>query len=80
MIWIIGAGGIAREYAKVLKVLNKEFICVGRGEKSAIEFEEATGVTAFVGGLDLYLEGKPALPDAVIVATVEKSRLPRIRL
>ena len=76
MIWIIGAGGIAREYAKVLKVLNKEFICVGRGEKSAIEFEEATGVTAFVGGLDLYLEGKPALPDAVIVATVEKSHVP----
>lgn len=76
MIWIIGAGGMAREYAKVLKALDKEFICVGRGEKSAKEFEEATGVPAFVGGLDKYLEGKPALPEAVIVATVEKSHVP----
>lgn len=76
MIWIIGAGGMAREYAKVLKALDKEFICVGRGEKSAKEFEEATCVPAFVGGLDKYLEGKPALPEAVIVATVEKSHVP----
>lgn len=76
MIWIIGAGGMAREYAKVLKALDKEFICVGRGEKSAKEFEDATGVPAFVGGLDNYLESKPSLPEAVIVATVEKSHVP----
>ncbi len=76
MIWIIGAGGMAREYAKVLKALNKEFICVGRSEKSAKDFEDATGVPAFVGGLDKYLEGIPALPEAVIVATVEKSHVP----
>jgi len=53
MIWIIGAGGIAREYAK-----------------------EATGVSAFIGGLDKFLEDKPVLPEAVIVATVEKSHVP----
>ena len=76
MIWIIGAGAMAREYAKVLKALDKEFICVGRGENSAKEFEEATGVPSFVGGLDKYLEGKPSLPEAVIVATVEKSHVP----
>lgn len=67
---------MAREYAKVLKALDKEFICVGRGENSAKEFEEATGVPSFVGGLDKYLEGKPSLPEAVIVATVEKSHVP----
>lgn len=76
MIWIIGAGGMAREYAKVLKALDKEFICVGRGEKSAKEFEETTGVPAFVGGLDKYLVSKPELPEAVIVATIEKSHVP----
>ncbi len=76
MIWIIGAGGMAREYAKVLNALDRKFICIGRGEKSAKEFEESTGVPAFVGGLDKYLEDKPTLPEAVIVATVEKSHVP----
>lgn len=73
MIWIIGAGGIAREYAKVLKALNKSFICVGRGEQSAKDFKEATGVTAIVGGMNSFLATKPEIPDAVIVATNEIS-------
>lgn len=76
MIWIIGAGGMAREYAKVLKALEKEFICVGRGEKSAKEFEETTCVPAYIGGLNKFLENKPALPEAVIVATIERSHVP----
>lgn len=69
MIWIIGAGGIAREYAKVLKALGKDFICIGRSEKTAKEFEEATGFIAVSGGLDNYLTTKPDLPEAAIVAT-----------
>lgn len=68
-IWIIGAGGIAREYAKVLKALGKEAICIGRGEKTAKEFENVTGLMAVVGGLDGYLATQPALPEAAIVAT-----------
>ena len=75
MIWIIGAGNMAREYAKVLKALDKEFICIGRGEKSAKEFKEATGVEAIEGGLEKYLAIKPALPEAAIVASVEKSHV-----
>ena len=69
MIWIIGAGGIAREYAKVLKSLGKEAMCIGRSEKTAKEFEEATGFTAVTGGLDKYLAAQPPLPEAAIVAT-----------
>ena len=68
MIWIIGAGGIAREYAKVLKSLGKEFICIGRGEKSAAEFEKTTGNTPIIGGLDNFLLKNPELPEAAIVA------------
>ena len=45
-IWIIGAGGIAIEYTKVLKALDKEFITIGRGHKSAMAYYEATGVKA----------------------------------
>ena len=69
MIWIIGAGTIAREYAKVLKALGKEFICIGRSEKSAKEFEDATGVAVKTGGLDDFLSGKPSHPEAAIIAT-----------
>lgn len=66
IIWIIGAGGIAIEYAKVLKALNRDFIVIGRGESSAEKFKEATGVTPILGGLNLFLQTNPALPDAVI--------------
>ncbi len=69
MIWIIGAGCIAREYAKVLKSLGKVAICIGRGEKTAKEFEEATGFTVVTGGLDNYLSTRPSVPEAAIVAT-----------
>lgn len=65
-IWIIGAGGIAIEYAKVLKALGREFIVIGRGEVSARTFEEATGVKPFIGGLSAFLRESPALPEKVI--------------
>lgn len=69
MIWIIGAGAIAREYAKVLNALGKEYICIGRSIESAKAFEEVTGVFPFIGGLDAYLSGCPEIPEAAIVAT-----------
>lgn len=69
MIWIIGAGVIACEYAKVLKALDKEFICIGRSSESAKAFEEATGVVPITGGLETYLKSNPVLPKAAIVAT-----------
>lgn len=68
-IWIVGAGTMAREYAKILKSLGKDFICIGRGEKTAKEFSLLTGVTAFQGGLDVFLSHNPELPEAAIVAT-----------
>ena len=69
MIWIIGAGGIAREYAKVLKALGKDFVCIGRSEKNVKEFEVVTSYAAIAGGLDNYLASHPAIPEAAIVAT-----------
>ena len=69
MIWIIGAGDIAREYAKVLKALAQKYVCIGRSEKTAKEFEEATGTAAITGGLEKYLATQPEQPEAAIVAT-----------
>ena len=37
-IWIIGAGKIAEEYAKILKSLDYDFIVIGRSEKRINEF------------------------------------------
>lgn len=67
-IWIIGAGGIAKEYTKVLKALNKEFITIGRGHDKAVAYNEATGVKAIEGGLDCYIMSKPEIPEFTIVA------------
>lgn len=69
MIWIIGAGVIAREYAKVLHALSKDFICIGRGETSAKEFEDATGFSVITGGLSNFLSNSPLLPEGAIIAT-----------
>lgn len=68
-IWIIGAGIIAREYAKVLKALGKDYICIGRGEESAKVFAETTGVEPVKGGIESFLINNPKLPEAAIVAT-----------
>lgn len=53
---IIGTGQMAIEYAKVLKALNVAFIVIGRGEKNANIFYEATNVKAFTGGLTANLK------------------------
>ena len=71
-IWIIGAGGIAIEYTKVLKALNREFVTIGRGHAKAVAYYEATGVKAVEGGLDSFLESKPTIPEyAIVTVNVE---------
>lgn len=67
-IWLIGAGGIAIEYTKVLKALNKDFITIGRGHEKAQAYYEATGIKAIEGGLDAYLLTKPKVAEHAIVA------------
>lgn len=67
-IWLVGAGDIAIEYSKVLKSLKKEFITIGRGHDKAVAYFEATGERAVEGGLDLFIESKPSIPDFAIIA------------
>lgn len=69
MIWIIGAGTIAQEYAKVLTALGYQFQMIGRGEEKARQVEEALGYKVIRGGLDSYIETTPEAPEAAIVAT-----------
>ncbi len=72
-VWLIGAGGMAVDYAKVLKALNVDFLVIGRGEQSAKVFQDATGCEVVVGSLESYLLTKPSIPTHTIVAVgVEK--------
>lgn len=72
-IWLIGAGGMAQDYIKVLQGLKKEFIIIGRGEETAKKCEETTGCKVQIGGLKEYLLKKPELcSHAIIAVGVEK--------
>ena len=67
-IWIVGAGPMAIEYAKVLQELGKSFITIGRSESGSIAYKEATGKDVIIGGIETFLETKPSIPDHVIIA------------
>ena len=69
-ILLIGTGPMAIEYSKVLLAMNKKFIVVGRGSKSASLFEQKTGIIPELGGLDLYLKEKKLNKNTLaIIAT-----------
>ena len=67
LLWLIGAGPMAREYARVLSALGKEFSVIGRSEASAAAFEESVGVPVQRGGL-LSALSESTPPDVAIVA------------
>lgn len=67
-IWLIGAGYMAIEYAKVLQDMNIPFKVVGRGIKSATSFEEKTGLAVQTGEINNFLKQTQKLPFAAIVA------------
>lgn len=72
-VWLIGSGGMAVDYVKVLQALDLEFSIIGRGEQSAKACRDATGCEVIQGGLVGYLSIKPSVPTHAIVAVgVEK--------
>lgn len=80
-ILLVGTGNMAKEYAKVLKVLKKDFLAVGRGTENALIFEKITGTKAATGGLEKWLKDKKnKIPSIAIVATNEGRLGPTARL
>lgn len=72
-VWLIGSGGMAVDYVKVLQALELEFSIIGRGEQSAKACRDATGCEVVSGGLVDYLATMPNVPTHAIVAVgVEK--------
>lgn len=69
MIWLIGAGPMAIEYAKVLNAQGVSFICITRSENSAIKLKNMTGMVAQTGGIQDFLTNNPPIAQCAIVAT-----------
>ncbi len=67
-LWLIGAGSIAKEYAKVLNSLQQEYLVIGRGHNNAVAFQEEIGHSVIEGGLDSFLQTQPTVADMAIVA------------
>lgn len=65
--WIIGAGNMAKEYAKVLSEMKVEYLVIGRRENSAKNFETETGVIVIQGGIENYIKHIDQKPEKAIV-------------
>lgn len=81
-ILLVGAGNMARAYAKVLQFLKKEFLAIGRGQENCRLFEKITGHPALVGGLENWLKQATSykIPKIAIVTTNEEQLGPATRL
>jgi predicted dehydrogenase len=69
MIYVIGAGFMAREYARVLKALDEKFLVIGRGEQATEKLKSELDIEAVSGGLSNFIEVKGQVPDSAIVCT-----------
>lgn len=67
-VWLIGAGGMAREYIKVLNDLSVSFDVIGRGEQNAALCEEITAAPVHRGGLNAFLQNSPQVAEFAIVS------------
>lgn len=71
-LWLIGAGVMAQDYAKVLQGLDLSFKVIGRGSDSAVKFEEATGKSVRIGGLADAIRAGRAPEKAIVAVGVEQ--------
>jgi predicted dehydrogenase len=66
-VWLIGAGSIAVEHARVMVALGVDFTVIGRGEESAQKFRKTTGVAVETDGLAKALENG-TFPQIAVLA------------
>ena len=67
-LWLIGAGIMAQDYARVLIALDQPFEVIGRNESSALLFKKITGLSVKTGGLAYNLKKSTSAPQIAIVA------------
>lgn len=71
-VWLIGAGEMARNYAKVLIALKVSFDVVGNSAATAAKFYDATGVAVETGGVGKLLKIKKSPDVAIVAVSVEE--------
>jgi predicted dehydrogenase len=71
-LWLIGAGAIAKDYAKVLQNLAQDFKVIGRSSPSARHFELATGQAVMPNGVSQALMVLDAPEQAIVAVGVEQ--------
>lgn len=70
-LWLIGAGTMAQDYAKVLTGIGQSFEVIGRNAASAEKFELVTGRPVRQGGLSSALMAFGAPEQAIVAVGVE---------
>lgn len=79
-LWLIGAGYMGREYAKILKAKAVPFSVIGRGAETAAAFTEETGVAVRTGGVALAIDESGCPPSAILAVNIDCLRDEAIRL
>jgi len=67
-VLLVGSGGMAVEYAKILKALQVSMLVAGRGAKSAKIFEKETGINVLTNGVENVIKGNKERYQKAIVA------------
>lgn len=71
-VLIVGAGPMASEHVKSVKKLGREFVVVGRGERSAKLLEEDNHINVIKGGIEKYSNPeKLYFSEAIICTPIE---------
>lgn len=71
-LWLVGAGEMAQEYAKVLKALSIQVEVIGRSIESANKFYRKTGIAVHTGGIYNVLKAQTAPNVAIVAVGVEQ--------
>lgn len=78
-IWIVGAGPMAMDYARVLLHLGVTPTVIGRGKISAKRFEDETGISVEREGLQKFLNRKkPSKETSIIIAVGTEALIPSL--
>lgn len=78
-VWLVGAGPMAVDHAKVLKHVGITPTVIGRGQNSAMRFQETTGIEVKTGGIDEYLKSNQPDPETfIVIATGTEALLPTL--
>lgn len=79
-VWLVGAGYMAQEYAKVLDNLNVVYEVIGNGEESAKKFEKVINKKVSLGGLEKKIKNSKPPEQAIVAVGVDSLKIVALEL